>query len=34
MHELNARNRLEGDSLWFDLTMPLYVKLPPGAGHP
>ncbi len=33
MHEFDARNRMEGDSLWLDLTMPLYVKLPPGAPH-
>jgi len=33
MHEFDATNRLTGDSLWLDLTMPLHVKLPPGA-HP
>lgn len=31
-HEFNATNRLEGDSVFLDFTMPLYVKLPPGAG--
>jgi hypothetical protein len=33
MHEFNATNRLEGDSLWLDVSLPLHVKLPPGA-HP
>ncbi|MGH6964833.1 MAG: SphA family protein, partial [Phenylobacterium sp.] len=31
-HEFEATNRLEGDSVFLDFTMPLYVKLPPGAG--
>lgn len=31
-HEFNATNRLKGDSVFLDFTMPLYVKLPPGAG--
>lgn len=31
-HEFNAKNRLEGDSVFLDFSMPLYVKLPPGAG--
>jgi len=30
-HEFNATNRLEGDSVFLDFTMPLHVKLPPGA---
>jgi hypothetical protein len=25
-----VKNRLEGNSVFLDLTMPLYVKLPPG----
>jgi hypothetical protein len=28
--EFNVKNRLEGNSVFLDLTMPLYVKLPPG----
>lgn len=31
--EFEARNRLEGTSVFLDFTMPLWVKLPPGA-HP
>lgn len=34
MHEFDATNRLEGDSLWLDVSMPLHVKLPPGATPP
>jgi hypothetical protein len=30
--EFNAHNRLQGHSIWFDLSMPLHVRLPPGAG--
>ena len=33
-HEFNATNRLEGDSVFLDFTMPLHVKLPPGAAAP
>jgi hypothetical protein len=36
LHHLNAfdaKNRLEGESLFLDLAMPLWVKMPPGA-HP
>jgi hypothetical protein len=29
----DARNRLEGDSIFLDLAMPIWVKTPPG-GHP
>jgi hypothetical protein len=29
--EFDARNRLEGNSVFLDFSMPLYVKLPPGA---
>ncbi len=29
--ETNAQNRLQGHSIWFDLSMPLHVHLPPGA---
>lgn len=31
--EFGARNRLEGDSLFLDFSMPLSVKLPPGVAH-
>lgn len=33
-HEFAVTNRLEGDSLWLNVTMPLHVKLPPGAAPP
>ncbi len=29
--ESNVKNRLQGHSIWFDLSMPLHVHLPPGA---
>jgi hypothetical protein len=29
--EFDAKNRLEGNSVFLDFSMPLYVKLPPGA---
>jgi hypothetical protein len=29
--EFNVKNRLQGHSIWFDLSMPLHVHLPPGA---
>lgn len=32
--EFDARNRLEGHSIWLDFTMPLAVTLPPGAAAP
>lgn len=32
--EFNAKNRVQGNSVWLDFTMPLYVKLPPGARAP
>jgi len=32
--EFNATNRIEGRSIWLDLTMPLYVKLPKAPPHP
>ncbi len=31
IHEFGASNRLEGDSVWLDVSFPIYVKLPPGA---
>jgi len=31
--EFGVQNRLEGHAIWFDLSMPLMVNLPPGA-HP
>ncbi|HEY2358329.1 MAG TPA: transporter [Phenylobacterium sp.] len=34
LHEFNVRNRLEGNSVFLDFTMPLYVRLPPGAPAP
>ena len=34
IHEFNVRNRLEGNSVFLDFSMPLYVKLPPGAPAP
>jgi hypothetical protein len=30
--EFDARNRLEGDSVWLGLSVPLSLRLPPGAG--
>lgn len=30
--EFEAKNRLEGDSIFLDFSMPLHVKMPPGAG--
>ena len=30
--EFEARNRLEGESVFLDFSMPLWVKMPPGAG--
>lgn len=32
--EFDARNRLEGDSVFLDFSMPLAVKMPPGAPPP
>lgn len=32
--EFEARNRLEGHSIFLDFSMPLYVKMPPGAHAP
>lgn len=32
--EFDAVNRLEGDSVFLDFSMPLHVKMPPGAGEP
>lgn len=34
MTEFDARNRLEGQSVFLDFSMPLWVKLPPGAAAP
>lgn len=31
IHEFDAKNRLEGDSFWLGLTMPLAVQMPAGA---
>lgn len=31
IHEFDAKNRLQGDSFWLGLSMPLAVQLPPGA---
>jgi len=33
LKEFDARNRMEGHSIFLDFTMPLHVDLPPGA-HP
>jgi len=30
--EFNAVNRLEGEAIWLDFTVPLQMKLPPGTG--
>ena len=30
--EFNVSNRLEGDSFWLDLSVPLSMKMPAGAG--
>ena len=32
MKEFEARNRLEGESIFLDFSMPLWVNMPPGAG--
>jgi hypothetical protein len=32
--EFDATNRLEGHTIWLDFSMPLYVRLPPGAAPP
>ncbi len=32
MKEFEAKNRLEGESIFLDFSMPLWVKMPPGAG--
>lgn len=32
MKEFDATNRLEGESYWLELTLPLYMKMPRGAG--
>ena len=32
--EFDAVNRLEGESYWLELNMPLHVNMPPGAGTP
>lgn len=32
MKEFDATNRLEGESYWLELSLPLYMKMPPHAG--
>ena len=32
MKEFEARNRLEGESIFLDFSMPLWVNMPPGGG--
>ena len=31
MHEFDQQNRLQGNAFWLDFSMPLHVKMPPGA---